>query len=82
MTVRPELVEIDARSSGRLDVSLLWCPESHQLAVLVVDEAAEEVFALEVEAGEALDAFRHPYAYLRRRQPIYRRSLAGVVEAA
>ncbi|MGZ4400649.1 MAG: hypothetical protein ACXVYM_07235 [Gaiellaceae bacterium] len=65
------LRELDARAADGLEVSLLWSPESNQLAVLVVDEQHGEEFALEVSAGEAMDVFRHPYAYFGSRQPAY-----------
>jgi hypothetical protein len=67
----PRLRELDSRAGDGLEVSLLWSPESNELAVLVIDEEAGEEFAFEVGAGEALDVFRHPYAYVGTRRPTY-----------
>ncbi len=69
----PKLRELDSRAGEGLEVSLLWSPESNQLAVLVIDEQEGEEFALEVTAAEALDVFHHPYAYVGSRRPAYHR---------
>ena len=69
------LKELDCRSGDRIEGSLLWSPESGQLAVVVIDEVAGEEFAMEVEPSEALDVFRHPFAYADRRQLEFRRPL-------
>jgi hypothetical protein len=72
MTLR----ELDSRTGEGFEVTLLWSPESGQLAVVVVDEIRGEELAVEVEPDEALDAFRHPYAYLSVRRPEFRRPLS------
>jgi hypothetical protein len=77
----PRLRELDSRQADGLEVSLLWSPESNQLAVLVVDEQEDEEFALEVTAAEAIEVFRHPYAYAASRRPAYFRSSRGVCAA-
>jgi hypothetical protein len=69
------LKELDYRTADHIEVSLLWSPESGQLAVVVVDEAAGEEFAMEVEPSEAMEVFRHPFAYVDRRQLEFRRPL-------
>ena len=69
------LKELDCRSGDRIEVSLLWSPESGQLAVVVIDEVAGEEFAMEVEPSEALEVFRHPFAYAHKRPLEFRRAL-------
>jgi len=69
------LKELDSRTGEGYEISLLWSPESGQLAVVVIDEAAGEEFAMEVEPSEALEVFRHPFAYADRRQLEFRRPL-------
>ena len=69
------LKELDYRNGDRIEVSLLWSPESGQLAVGVVDEAAGEEFAMEVEPSEAMEVFRHPFAYAGTRRLEFRRPL-------
>jgi hypothetical protein len=60
------VLELDGRASGGIEVSLLWRPTTNKLAVLVRNEAEDEIFAVAVEPVEALDVFRHPYAYRHR----------------
>ncbi len=55
--------ELDHRNADGIDVTLLWDPRTDCVAVAVVDD--NESFRIAVDAGEALDAFRHPYAYDR-----------------
>jgi len=56
--------ELDHRESDGIDVTLLWYEDSNRVVVRVVDSKTDEEFELPVRAGEALDAFRHPYAYI------------------
>lgn len=58
--------ELDRRSNDGIDVTLLWNPRTNQIFVAVADERDGESFELEVDPANALDAFRHPYAYADR----------------
>ncbi len=58
--------ELDCRSNDGIDVTLLWNPRTNQIFVAVADERDGESFELEVDPANALDAFRHPYAYADR----------------
>jgi hypothetical protein len=58
--------ELDRRSNDGIDVTLLWNPRTNQVFVAVADERDGESFELEVDPANALDAFRHPYAYADR----------------
>ena len=58
--------ELDARSTDGIDVTLLWNPRTNQLFVAVEDERRGDSFELEIDPADALDAFRHPYAFTRR----------------
>jgi len=55
--------ELDYRESDGIQVSLLWSRATDELSVLVFDTKTDEHLELRVEAHEALDAFRHPFAY-------------------
>jgi hypothetical protein len=57
--------ELDRRRENGIEVSLLWDPVTNNILVAVVDEATGAQFELDVAAADALDAFRHPYAYAR-----------------
>ena len=76
------LRELDRRTGGGLDVTLWWNSLTDRLHVVVVDAQSNEVFRVAVDAGDALEAFHHPYAYRRpgpaaRRARARRRSTAG-----
>lgn len=55
--------ELDRRQSDGIDVRLLWDSRTDTIMIAVEDEKTEDSFEVEVDAADALDAFRHPYAY-------------------
>lgn len=55
--------ELDFRSSDGVEVFLLWCTGDEHVIVEVIDTKVRDTFRLEVELGQARDAFEHPYAY-------------------
>lgn len=55
--------ELDRRSGDGIDVALLWNPRTNHVSVAVDDGRLGESFELEIDPANALDAFRHPYAY-------------------
>jgi hypothetical protein len=63
--------ELDHRESNGISVSLLWNRETNDLTVHVADGAEDEEFELACGAHEALDVFRHPYAYAATRPVRY-----------
>jgi hypothetical protein len=69
------LRELDHRIGDGIEVSLLWNPESNQLALLVIDVTGGEEFAIEIAPDEARDAFLHPFAYAGIRRRTYHRLL-------
>ena len=56
--------ELDHRESDGVSVTLLWYEDSNRVTIHVADSQTGEEFDLEVEGRDALDAFRHPYAYM------------------
>jgi hypothetical protein len=59
-----EFRELAHRSNDGIHVSLVWNPITDSVSVIVEDERLGSAFELVMESGaEALDAFRHPYAY-------------------
>ena len=58
-----EVRELDHRGANGLEITLLWDPLTDSVLVAVVDAAAGVEFEFHVDAPDALDAFRHPYAY-------------------
>jgi len=59
----PVIRELDRRHSDGIDVRLLWNQTADQIVVSVFDFKTGDAFEIQVEAREALDAFRHPYAH-------------------
>jgi hypothetical protein len=57
--------ELDYRENDGIEVSLLWSRADNRLAVRVVDTKTDERFRLAVRADDAMDVFRHPFAYAR-----------------
>jgi hypothetical protein len=55
--------ELAHRSSGGIDVTLFWQPQTDELTVCVCDQRRGAYFEFEPEAEHALDAFYHPYSY-------------------
>ena len=55
--------ELDRRTNHGVDVRLLWHSPTDRVFIRVEDDADGESFELEVDAANALDAFRHPYVY-------------------
>lgn len=58
--------ELAQRSTGTDEVRLLWHPESNSVELWVRDLATDVSFHLDVAAGDAVDAFYHPYVYATR----------------
>jgi len=58
--------ELDHRSNDGIDVTLRWNARTNQVSVAVEDERLGESFELDVDPANALDAFRHPFAYADR----------------
>ena len=56
--------ELAHRTNAGIHVSLFWPTVGETLVVEVHDTCSDELFELEVPRERALDAFRHPYAYL------------------
>jgi hypothetical protein len=57
--------ELDYRENDGIEVSLLWSRIDNSLTVRVVDKKTDEKFRLAVQAHDAMDVFRHPFAYAR-----------------
>jgi hypothetical protein len=55
--------ELDARSNDGVDVRLWWHPDTNRVAVEVTDQRCGDHFVLGIEPVDALEAFRHPFAY-------------------
>jgi hypothetical protein len=63
----PGLRELDQRSGGGLEVTLLWSERSGSVYVCVEDGQTNEGFHFAVDPADALNAFRHPYGFSPRR---------------
>ena len=63
MTGTTQIEELAHREDAGIDVSLFWSPEGNALSVVVRDNRTREEFSLAADPGEAMDVFRHPFAY-------------------
>ena len=59
------IAELDYRESNGITVSLRWGRRSNRLSVVVEDSPRGERFTLPARPDNALEVFRHPYAYAR-----------------
>jgi hypothetical protein len=59
--------ELAYRKANGIEVSLLWSRAENSITVVCVDARTEERFTVAADPADALDVFRHPYAYAARR---------------
>lgn len=68
MTARTDstglLRELDHRATNGLEIWLLWQPLTDEITVHVFDQLSQTAYRFVVDPCRALDAFRHPFAYL------------------
>jgi hypothetical protein len=57
------LREVDHRRRDGIDVRLLWRPADDRILLAVADAWTGAAFSVEVEPGDAIEAFQHPYSY-------------------
>ena len=55
--------ELDARHAAGINVQLLWDPGTQGLSVVAHDATSDETVTIYVEGHQALEVFRHPFAY-------------------
>lgn len=63
---RTEMTELAHRRTDDIDVSLFWDRDRDELFVLVEDIRAGDRFSLQAARDQALDVYRHPFAYAAR----------------
>jgi hypothetical protein len=61
--VGQERRELDHRVGDGFEVRLLWGKDDGVLTVVVDDWRTDEHFEITARADNALDVFRHPFAY-------------------
>ena len=57
------LRELDHRGGDGIDVTLMWNAQDDTTYVFVDDNRSGQSLRIAVDGADALDAFRHPYAY-------------------
>jgi hypothetical protein len=62
-TAFTERRELAHRTSDGIEVTLFWTKASYRITVAVLDARSDEALEFEVDGADALDAFKHPYAY-------------------
>ena len=54
---------LDHRVGDGFEVTLLWAEDGGDLKVVVRDWRTDETFEIEARADNAMDVFKHPFAY-------------------
>ncbi len=62
----PGVHELDERTGDGFRVTLLWSEYTGAVFVCVEHDLTNEGFHFAVDPADALEAFRHPYAYSAR----------------
>jgi hypothetical protein len=62
-TLEREMRELDHRGGDGFEVTLLWDADGGELKVVVDDWRTDEHFEISARADNALEVFRHPFAY-------------------
>jgi hypothetical protein len=70
------IVELDHRSSGHFEVSLLWHRDLAVVSLIVRDNRSGRSLEVPVVDDRALQAFKHPFAYAASCGVDYAASLA------
>ena len=55
--------ELDHRRNDGIDVRLLWDALTNRVSLALTNEHSGESLTFEVDPGEALATFHHPYTY-------------------
>jgi hypothetical protein len=67
MTATAQIEELASRESAGIHVALYWSREVNTLSVVVRDNRTGDEFSVAAEPAEAMDVFRHPFAYAATR---------------
>ena len=69
-TTTEHRIELAYRSSDGIAVSLFWSRLTDTVTIELIDDRLDERLEFAVARHNALDAFRHPYAYAPQAAPI------------
>jgi hypothetical protein len=72
--------ELDRRVNDGFDVRLLWNSETGHVFVAIEDDRYGESIRLDVDPGDALQAFHHPFSYSRTANDSPSRRLSACCE--
>jgi hypothetical protein len=64
-TISTERRELAHRIADGIEVSLFWRKSTNRITIELVDSLLDESVEFTVDNGNALDAFHHPYSYVR-----------------
>jgi hypothetical protein len=62
--------ELAHRLSDGIEVALYWDTVGDTLSLEVYDARTDEFYEIDVPRDRALDAFRHPFAYITASEPL------------
>jgi hypothetical protein len=61
-----QVIDLATRKSGSIAVALVWDRFEGALRVIAYDGLTDEEIVVPVEAAEAAEVYRHPFAYANR----------------
>lgn len=61
-----QVIDLATRKSGSIAVALVWDRLEGALRVIAYDGLTDEEIVVPVEAAEASEVYRHPFAYANR----------------
>jgi hypothetical protein len=61
-----DVVDIATRYGGGIEVALIWDRRDESLVVFAYDAMTQEEVTIPVSGDEAVEVYRHPFAYAHR----------------
>ena len=77
MTQTTQIEELASRESAGIHVALYWSRTGSTLSIVVRDNRTGDEFSVAAEPAEAMDVFRHPFAYKASRGVMSTLAAAG-----
>jgi hypothetical protein len=71
IAVDTNLVELAERSNDGLEVRLLWNRGTGEIVLELTDGRTGTTREVQVADDRALDAFQHPFAYVKHADPLF-----------
>ncbi len=71
VAVDTNLVELAERSNDGIEVRLVWNRGTGEIVLELTDDKTGTALEVQVPDDRALDAFQHPFAYVKHADPLF-----------